>query len=228
MMINMNLQQLIGWDKKLLLALNGSDSSYFDNFMMTHTGMWVWIPFFIILVYVIIRSNRWKEALLVIAMVGIVVLLADRISSGFFKPFFQRFRPTHDPSIMELVNVVDNYRVGKYGFVSSHAANSIGIATFLSLVFRRKWISFALFLWAVMHSYTRIYLGVHFPGDILCGSIVGAVVGWSVYMFLGLISRRYMCNSCNYTVKKYKSADEAWVISVLGVTYFFLFIWAFF
>ena len=224
----MDIQQLIEWDKQLLLALNGSDSIYCDHFMRTHTGLLVWVPFFIALLYVIIKNNKWKEALLIVVMVGLTVLLADRISSGIFKPLFHRFRPTHDPSIMDLVDVVNNYRGGKYGFISSHAANSIGIATFLSLVFRRKVMAFALFFWAIMHSYTRIYLGVHFPGDILCGAIVGALIGWGVYALYRFLCCRYWSESRVQKDSRYKYSDAVLVASVLAFNYLILLVLSFF
>lgn len=86
-----DIQQIIGFDKQVLLALNGSDSIFWDNFMWTYTGRLIWVPLAASLLYVIIKNNKWKEALLIVCMVGLVILLADRISSGFFKPFFHRF-----------------------------------------------------------------------------------------------------------------------------------------
>lgn len=207
-----DIQQLIKWDKELLLTLNGSDSLFWDGFMWVYTGMWVWIPLALTLLYVIIRNNKLKETLLIIVMLSLVILLADRISSGFFKPFFHRFRPTHDPEIMNLVDVVNGYRGGKYGFVSSHAANSFGIITFLALLIKRRAFTLAVVAWALLNCYSRIYLGVHFPGDILCGTILGCLVGYVVYGIYRLMQNKYFPKrdyrfSSQYTRSGYRISD---------------------
>lgn len=214
---------MIELDKQLLLALNGSDSPFWDEFMFTHTGMWVWMPFFAVCIYVVFRLGKWREALLALGMVALVVLLADRISSGLFKPLFHRFRPTHDPEIAMLVDVVRGYRGGKYGFVSSHAANAFGVVTFLSLLFRRKSLTLGLLFWAFLHSYTRIYLGVHFPGDIVCGGLLGAMVGWAVFRLYGCVADRVQWGG---RLRTCSSSEAAWVLATLGTTYLFIVVWA--
>ena len=203
------IQQLIKWDKELLLALNGSDSSFLDGFMWIYTGMWIWIPLVLTILYVIIKNNKLQEALVIFAMIGLVVLLADRISSGFFKPFFHRFRPTHDPEIMNLVDIVNGYRGGLYGFVSSHAANSFGIVTFLALLFKRKSFTYAIVGWAILNCYSRIYLGVHFPGDILCGTILGCLSGWLVYGIYKVIQNKYFPKGNYQRSNKYSRSGYA-------------------
>jgi undecaprenyl-diphosphatase len=112
---------------------------------------------------------------------AILVTLCDQISASIIKPCFARLRPTHHPDFMNLVQTVNGYRGGRYGFVSSHAANGFGAATFMALVYRYKWVTASVFLWALVSSYSRIYLGVHFISDILGGMALGVVLGVAVY-----------------------------------------------
>jgi undecaprenyl-diphosphatase len=115
--------------------------------------------------------------------VAVVVTLGDRISVELFKEVFQRYRPSRNLEMYDLVHVVNEYRGGKYGFVSSHATNFFGTATFLFMVFRKpypKWAPF-VFLFSGLVAYTRIYLGVHYPADIVCGAIIGALIGWIIF-----------------------------------------------
>ena len=132
----MDIQRLIGFDQELLLKLNGSDSLFWDGFMWISTNMLTWIPLAVVLLYVILKNNKIKEALVIIALLGVVIALADQISSGICKPYFTRFRPTQDPELMFQIDIVNGYRGGIYGFISSHAANTFGVAVFLSLIFK--------------------------------------------------------------------------------------------
>ena len=122
-----------------------------------------------------------------------------------------------------LVDVVRGYRGGKYGFVSSHAANAFGVVTFLSLLFRRKSLTLGLLFWAFLHSYTRIYLGVHFPGDIVCGGLLGALVGWAVFRLYGCVADRVQWGG---RLRTCSSSEAAWVLATLGTTYLFIVVWA--
>ena len=169
----MDLNTLLNIDRYMLLSLNGSDSLFWDGCMLVYTSMAVWMPLAAILLYVLIKNNNIKDFFLLIVLVAIVATLTDTISSGICKPFFERWRPTNDPMLMYAVDVVNETRGGRFGFTSSHAANSFGIATFVSLLIRNRALSVSLVIWAAMNAFTRIYLGVHYPGDILAGTMIG-------------------------------------------------------
>lgn len=185
----MDINAIIDFDKSLLLAINGSDSIFWDGCMKIYTTISIWIPLMLILLYILVKNNSFKDFLLLLLFVAAVVGLTDTISSGICKPFFERWRPTHDPELMYLIDVVDGIRGKDYGFTSSHAANSFGIATFLILLVRNRVLTISLIFWASMNAFTRMYLGVHYPGDILAGTIIGIVVGWSFYRLY-----RYLTN----------------------------------
>ena len=176
------MEELIHFDKQLLLALNGSDSVFLDYVIMTLTNARTWIPLYLALFYVVLKTNRGLRAvLLVLASAGLCVLLAGTIDDTIVKPLVARWRPTHDPEIGALVDVVNGYRGGNYGFFSAHAANTFSIALFFSLLMRRRLLVIALVCYSLVNCWTRLYLGVHYPSDITVGLLWGALVGWSVY-----------------------------------------------
>lgn len=183
------LEFITNIDTRLTLLLNGSDSVMLDTIAVTATKTGTWIPLGILLLYVLMRMKDWKNALLVILCVAIAITLADQMASGIFKPLVARLRPSHNPELQGVIDLVGNYRGGKYGFFSSHAANTCAVAVFLSLLFRKRVFTVAICSWAMVNSWTRLYLGVHYVGDIMVGLIWGALVGWMVfrlYRFLTL------------------------------------------
>ena len=160
-----------------------------DAIAVTATKTSTWIPLGILLLYVLMRMKDWKNALLVILCVAIAITLADQMASGIFKPLVARLRPSHNPELQGVIDLVGDYRGGRYGFFSSHAANTCAVAVFLSLLFRKRVFTVAICSWAMVNSWTRLYLGVHYVGDILVGLIWGTFVGWMVfrlYRFLTL------------------------------------------
>lgn len=177
------MEELIHFDKQLLLAVNGSDSLLLDYIIMTLTTATTWIPLYLSLLYVVLKSNARREVLFIVASAALCVLLAGTVDDTIVKPLVARWRPTHDPEIGALVDVVDNYRGGNYGFFSAHAANTFSIALFFSLLMRRRLLVVTMVCYSLINCYTRLYLGVHYPGDITVGLLWGALVGWGVYRF---------------------------------------------
>ena len=175
---------LVQWDKQLLLLLNGSDSVFVDHVMLILTNALTWIPFYLALIYMVIRANRHlKSVLWVLGCAVLCLLLAGAFDDLVLKPLVARLRPTHDPEIGHLVKTVDDYRETLYGFFSAHSSNTFSIALFLSLVVRRRLLTVTLFAWSLLNAWTRLYLGVHYPGDVLVGLLWGAVVGYAVFRF---------------------------------------------
>ena len=170
-------------DKQWLLALNNDYPAFWDGLMVGFSEKVTWIPLYLSLLFVIFKKWKHQGWWIVIALV-LTVIVADQIASGVLKVAVQRLRPSHDPEMEGLVELVNNYRSGRYGFVSSHAANSFGLALLAALVFRNKIFSCGIFTWAIINAYSRIYLGVHYPGDILGGIIVGVVTALMMYWLL--------------------------------------------
>lgn len=176
------MEELIHLDKELLLWLNGSDSLFMDSLIMTLTNAKTWIPLYLSLFYVVLKSNATvKDILLVLAAAGACVLLTGTIDDTIVKPLVARWRPGHDPEIGMLVDTVDGYRGGKYGFFSAHASNTFSIAVFFSLLMRQRLFTVFMVSYSLINCYTRMYLGVHYPGDITVGLLWGGLVGWGVY-----------------------------------------------
>jgi len=201
----MDLAALIDFDKQLLLMLNGSQSLWLDNIARILTTATTWGPIYIALLYVVIKCNdNMRQIVVIMAAVGLCVFFSGSLNDMFVKPEIARWRPSHDPDIGMLVDVVNGYRGGSYGFFSSHAANTFTIAVFFSLLIRSTAMSAVLVVWSLVNCWTRMYLGVHYPGDIMCGLLWGTIVAVLVYSILiridktiapqgRFISQKYTC-----------------------------------
>ena len=133
------IEKILLYERDAFFALNGSDSAFLDRFMWLYTGKEVWLPLAILIIGVLVYKKNWRESLLIILAIALVVLLCDQFASHVCKPLFTRFRPTHHPDFMEQVKTVFNYRGGLYGFISSHAANAFGFATLMALIMKNRW-----------------------------------------------------------------------------------------
>lgn len=178
------MNELNELDHQLTLAINGSDSLFWDNVMYTVTNTFSWSLVILTLLIIIFKNNSWKEALMVYLTIALLVFVADRICSGIVKPTVARWRPTQDPHLMYLVDVVRNYRGGKYGFFSGHACNTMCMAVFLSCLFRSSKVTLTLIFWSLTTTFTRLYLGVHYLGDVCVGFIVGIILGLLFYWLM--------------------------------------------
>ena len=182
------LQNILEIDKELFLFLNSLHNSFWDTIMLMVTRKETWIPFFVIILFFIIKNYRSK-ALLVILFLAFTILVSDQLSV-LLKDNIQRFRPVHDPVIGPLVHNV--LRKGsQYGFVSSHAANGFAIFAFTASIFMNRNYWFLLLFWAILFSYSRIYSGVHYPLDILGGAVLGWLIGIGGYKLLVFVENRY-------------------------------------
>ncbi len=185
-------KEIILWladlDARLLLIVNGAHSPFFDAVMWCISGRWIWVPFYIVLTYMLFRRFSWKRATLCLITIGLIILAADQTCASLIRPEVCRLRPANlNNPLSHLVHVVNGYRGGRYGFPSCHAANTFALAMFMSLVFRNKRFTVMMFSWAIVVSYSRMYLGVHYFGDLFCGASVGsffAVLFYSLLKFL--------------------------------------------
>lgn len=185
------LEEILKYERSTFFLLNGSNSSYLDSLMWLWSGKVVWLPLAFFIVIVLVYKQNWKESLFVLLAIALVVLCCDQFASHVCKPVFTRFRPTHHPDFMDQVKIVFGYRGGRYGFMSSHAANAFGFSVFMALLFRYRLFTWVILSWAVITSYSRIYLGVHFISDIVPGAVTGSLFGFLVYR-LYLYARQYL------------------------------------
>ena len=175
---------MLDLDSDILLWINGHGNEWLDAMMWTisRSTTWIWL-YALIVGCVIYRFRNWKTVLLIIAALGIAVGLSDWICSGVLKPLVCRLRPTHEPSI-DPIRLVHGYVGGLYGFCSSHAANTMSVAFLSGLLLRNKYITPFLVLYVVLNCYSRMYLGVHYPSDIIAGLLVGALMAAGCYWAL--------------------------------------------
>jgi len=180
-------------DQQLLLFLNSFHSSFFDEVMWIISATVTWIPLYLVIL-IALGIKYKRKFLVIILMIIIAVLLSDRLAF-FIKSGVQRLRPSHEPAIEGLVHIVKGYRGGLYGFVSAHASNAFMVAVLSLSLIRKKWFTYCILFWAVLVCYSRIYLGVHYPGDVLCGSLLGVLIGWGVIILYRLIDRKLLPRS---------------------------------
>ena len=220
------LSTLVEYDKDLLLSLNGSESLYLDRVMRVLTAAVTWVPLYISLFYVVLNNNdNFRKVIMILCGAGLCVLLAGTVDDMIVKPMVGRWRPTHDPEIGMMVDIVDGYRGGRFGFFSAHASNTFSIAVFFCWLVRSRLLSLALILWSFTNCWTRLYLGVHFPGDILVGLLWGGLVGSVVYFLYYRLSRNMTSRrrfiSSQYTSTGFQRSDCDVPVAVLVFTLVF-------
>lgn len=178
-------------DARLLLIVNGAHSPFFDSVMWCISGRWIWVPFYAVLAYLLFRRMSWKRASICLVTIGLIILAADQTCATLIRPEIGRLRPANlNNPLSSFVHVVNGYRGGRYGFPSCHAANTFALAVFMSLVIRHKWFTVMKFSWAFVVSYSRMYLGVHYFGDLFCGATIGSLFAVLFYYLQNYLFKR--------------------------------------
>lgn len=222
------MHYLLELDQKLTLLLNGSQSLYVDALATTVSQTVTWLPLALVLLYLIIRNNDWAGIIGTVIAIALCITIADQVASSVFKPLVGRFRPAQDPLIMYTVDVVNGYRGGRFGFFSSHAANTMAVATFVALAVKDRALAFWLYSWVLLNCWSRIYLGVHYCGDILVGLVWGALVGWGLYRlwfaFCPGIKERCLRNASRSGFTRGGYGVSTVHILILGFAFTYLFV----
>ena len=170
------MKGLIEADENLLMAINGAHSEFMDFVMFWVSDKFIWIPLYVVFVAMIVSKKGVKSAFIYLLFIILTIWATDQTCCTVIRPLVERLRPcAADNPISPMIHSVIGSRYGTFGFPSAHAANTFALAMFLSLLFRKKWLTCLLFLWAFMVSYSRVYLAAHYPGDILAGFMVGGI-----------------------------------------------------
>ena len=179
----MDIQGLLEIDRQLLLAFNGSGSLFIDSLVLVLTNAYTWIAFYLALTYLVIKNNgKWSQIMLVVAASGLCILFSSLVAEGVVKPYVARLRPSLDPSVCNMLHLAKGYTASGYSFFSAHAANTFSIAVFFSLLVRSRVFTIFIMAWSLLNAWTRLYLGVHYPSDVIVGLAYGAFVGIMVYL----------------------------------------------
>lgn len=184
------MESILEIDRQLLLWMNFDGGAVTDSIFWFASGKAVWIPLYVLIIWLMQRKIGWRRTLLAVALIALAVVLSDQIAN-IFKHCTPKFRPTHTDAIKEYVHTVNGYRGGLYGTVSAHAATTFSIAAISAYTIRNRLYTFAIALWVLFVSYSRIYLGVHFPLDILFGMITGAAVSAAAIMLYEYATRKF-------------------------------------
>ena len=192
------IEQLINWDKSLLLFLNGLHTPFWDFLMYWVSYKFTWVPFYLFLLFLVIKNYKIRT---IDVLIGAALLVActDLSSYYLFKEIFHRLRPCHDPVIKDMVHLVNGECGGLYGFVSSHAANTFGVCFFIINILGKKvrYLIPVMIVWASVVSYSRIYLGAHYPLDVICGAMIGILFGSVIGKTFIWYHNKYILNKVN-------------------------------
>lgn len=222
----MDFSKIQDMDMQVLSLFNGSDNIMLDQMVQILTSGLTWIPLYVMLFFVVMRNNETMgQIALVVGSAIFCVLFADGLVDGIIKQLAERWRPSNDPSFKYMVQVVDDIRLKGYSFCSAHAANTMSLAVFFSLLIRSKLLTITLVIWSLINCWTRLYLGVHYPSDILCGMIIGIIVGILVYLLYYKIYLRispkinYISNQYTSTGYDHDDIDKVMVILMFTLIY---------
>jgi undecaprenyl-diphosphatase len=185
------IEQLLQYDTELFLFLNGLGSETWDAFWMAYTTKFNWIPFYALLLYLLYKNINKKGLILIVIVVTLMITFTDQITN-LFKDGFERLRPCQEADLMDTMRLVKEYCGGRFGFFSGHASNSMAVAVFVGLILKKRYnyLIFMLLFWAALMAYSRVYIGVHYPLDIFCGMIFGALAGYGFYRLQKYLRKR--------------------------------------
>lgn len=186
------IESLIEYDKALFILLNNLGNTTWDGFWLAYTNKVNWIPFYLLLLFLMFKKYDRKVFILIVVMAILMVAFTDQITN-LFKDTFERFRPCRQEGVMEQMRFIA-VRCGRYGFFSGHSSNSMAVAVFVGLLLKPhyKYLVFFLLFWAALMAYSRIYVGVHYPLDIVCGMAFGALSGFMFYKLKGYLEKRFI------------------------------------
>ena len=178
------LSMLNARDTRVFLTVNSHHNAYFDSVMWLVSGKLIWVPMYVSLFFVLLKNYSYKVVFAILLAIGVVILFTDSFTAQVIRPWVCRLRPSNlDNPMSSMVHIVDGYRGGAYGFPSNHASNTWGLAFFITFLFRRYKLTFFFFLWALLVCYSRMYLGVHYFGDLLIGGLL-ALAGASTVFYV--------------------------------------------
>lgn len=188
---------LVEIDNNIFLFFNSMRNGFFDTFFHMFSERFIWVPMYIAILFTFYRSFNWRQATVFVLCTVLTITLTDQIGASLIRPYFERPRPFHpDSPVSEFVMLVEWHRPGgSYGFPSCHAANTIALATLVSLWLKRRPVTLFLFLWAIVTCYSRIYLAAHYPGDLVAGALLGLFVAWGIYCFSRWVNRKVAGNT---------------------------------
>jgi undecaprenyl-diphosphatase len=181
---------LLEWDVQALLSINALHNPWMDRFAWLLSETMVWSPAVLVLLYVLIK-NKKVETIWIVLAVALLFVFTDQVAGSVIKPLVGRLRPTRNPELLSYLDVVNAYLGGTYGFPSNHAANAFAFAGFSALLFKNKVYSLSIFFWAAMVAFSRIYLGVHYPLDVIVGALFGFLSAWMFYALYVWCMRRF-------------------------------------
>ncbi len=174
------MEWLISLDTHLFLVINGMHTDLWDGIMWWVSGKTTWWPFYLLLLGFMGWKKKWQLVWMILFII-LVIAVTDQTSVHLFKNVVRRLRPCHEPSLEGMVHLVNNKCGGMFGFISSHAANAFGVALLALLWIRLRWFAAVMVVWGLLIAYSRVYLGVHYPGDVLAGGLWGVFCGWLIY-----------------------------------------------